>query len=73
MLLTNKKKLLCFTISEIYTDCWKTEIFFKTIKQNLKIKSFLGTTPKLLGRRHQANISCLRRSVNHNADLLELV
>ena len=27
-----------------YKDRWQIEIFFKTIKQNLKIKSFLGTS-----------------------------
>ena len=26
----------------IYKDRWKVELFFKAIKQNLKLKSFLG-------------------------------
>ena len=30
--------------SAIYKDRWEIELFFKTIKQNLKIKSFVGTT-----------------------------
>lgn len=34
------------TISAIYKDRWQIEIFFKTIKQNLKIKTFVGTSPK---------------------------
>lgn len=30
------------TIAAIYKDRWKVELFFKAIKQNLKLKSFLG-------------------------------
>lgn len=43
-ILTNNMKLSANTISKIYKDRWKIEIFFKTIKQNLKIKSFIGTS-----------------------------
>ena len=32
------------TIAAIYKDRWQVELFFKAIKQNLKIKTFLGTT-----------------------------
>ena len=32
------------TIADIYKDRWQTELFFKWIKQNLKIKTFLGTS-----------------------------
>lgn len=32
------------TIAEIYKQRWQVELFFKWIKQNLKIKSFLGNT-----------------------------
>jgi len=30
------------TIADIYTSRWQIELFFKWLKQNLKIKSFLG-------------------------------
>jgi putative transposase len=33
------------TIADIYKARWDIELFFKTIKQNLKIKRFFGTTP----------------------------
>ena len=42
-ILTNNFSLDANTISELYKARWKIEIFFKWIKQNLKIKSFLGT------------------------------
>ncbi len=36
------------TIAAIYKDRWQIEIFFKTIKQNLRIKTFVGTSPNAL-------------------------
>ena len=41
--LTNNFKLSAFTIAQIYKSRWQIELFFKWIKQNLKIKTFLGT------------------------------
>jgi hypothetical protein len=32
------------TIAKLYKQRWSIETFFKELKQNLKIKSFLGTT-----------------------------
>jgi len=42
--LTNNFKLAATTIAQIYKSRWQIELFFKWIKQNLKIKSFLGTS-----------------------------
>lgn len=42
--LTNNFKLAASTIAEIYKARWQIELFFKWLKQNLKIKSFLGTS-----------------------------
>jgi len=42
--LTNIMHLAASTIAEIYKCRWQIELFFKWIKQNLKIKTFLGTT-----------------------------
>ena len=41
--LTNHFGLSAKTIAAIYKDRWQIEIFFKTLKQNLKLKTFLGT------------------------------
>ena len=41
---TNNFRLAASTIAEIYKQRWQIELFFKWIKQNLKIKSFLGTS-----------------------------
>lgn len=43
--LTNNFSLAAKTIADVYKSRWQIELFFKWIKQNLKIKSFLGTTP----------------------------
>lgn len=40
--LTNNFKLCAATIAAIYKDRWQVELFFKAIKQNLKIKTFVG-------------------------------
>jgi len=42
--LTNNFKLAASTIADIYKQRWQIELFFKWIKQNLKIKSFVGTS-----------------------------
>lgn len=42
--LTNNFKLSVKTIADIYKARWQVELFFKWIKQNLKIKSFVGTS-----------------------------
>jgi putative transposase len=42
--ITNHFKLSAQTIAAIYKQRWQVELFFKWIKQNLKIKSFLGTS-----------------------------
>ena len=42
--ITNNFKLAATTIAQIYKARWQIELFFKWIKQNLKIKSFLGTS-----------------------------
>lgn len=43
--LTNNFKLSAATIARIYKSRWQIETFFKWIKQNLRIKAFLGTSP----------------------------
>ena len=48
VLLTNHFGFGATTIASIYKDRWEIEIFFKTIKQNLKIKTFVGTSRNAL-------------------------
>jgi hypothetical protein len=43
--MTNNFQLSAKTIAKIYKARWDIELFFKWIKQNLKIKTFLGTSP----------------------------
>jgi len=42
--LTNNLKLGATTIAAIYKERWQIETFFKALKQNLKIKTFVGTS-----------------------------
>ena len=43
--LTNSFGLPALTIAQIYKSRWQVELFFRWIKQNLRIKSFFGTSP----------------------------
>ena len=43
--LTNNFTLPALTIAQLYKSRWQVELFFKWIKQNLRIKSFFGTSP----------------------------
>jgi len=42
--LTNNFRLPALTITQIYKSRWQVELFFKWIKQHLRIKSFYGTS-----------------------------
>lgn len=44
VILTNHLDWAASTISAIYKDRWQIELFFKALKQNLKIKRFYGTS-----------------------------
>ena len=48
ILLTNHLDFGSSTIAEIYKDRWEIELFFKALKQNLKIKTFIGTSENAL-------------------------
>jgi putative transposase len=43
-LLTNNLKWAASTVSAVYKDRWQIELFFKAVKQNLKIKRFYGNS-----------------------------
>jgi len=42
--ITNNMNLAASTIASIYKDRWQIELFFKALKQNLRIKTFVGTS-----------------------------
>ena len=48
VILTNHLDWSAKTIALIYKDRWQIELFFKTIKQLLKVKSFVGTSRNAL-------------------------
>ena len=44
MFLTNNTALPALTIAALYKSRWQVELFFKWIKQHLRIKRFLATS-----------------------------
>ncbi len=41
--LTNHLTLAAATVAEVYQQRWQIELFFKALKQNLRVKTFIGT------------------------------
>ena len=48
--LTNNTTLPALTIAALYKNRWQVELFFKWIKQHLRIKKFLGTSQNAVKR-----------------------
>ena len=46
--ITNNFSLAAATIASIYKSRWDIELFFKWIKQNLRVKTFIGTSENAL-------------------------
>jgi IS4 transposase len=44
VLVTNHPRLAASTIAAVYKDRWQIESFFKSLKQLLKLKTFVGTS-----------------------------
>ena len=47
VLLTNLIECGTTTLAAIYKDRWQIELFFKALKQNLTVKTFVGTSETL--------------------------
>ena len=48
VLLTNHRGLGSTTVARIYRERWQVEVFFRTLKQNLRTKTFVGTSGNAL-------------------------
>jgi IS4 transposase len=46
--LTNHLELPATTVAAIYKERWQIELLFKALKQNLRVKTFVGTTANAL-------------------------
>lgn len=44
VLLTNLLDLAATTMARLYKERWQTELFFKALMQNIKVKTFVGTS-----------------------------
>jgi hypothetical protein len=47
-ILTNHLDFAATTLANIYRERWQIELFFKALKQNLKVKTFVGTSENAL-------------------------
>jgi hypothetical protein len=46
--LTNHLELAAATIAEVYKERWQIELFFRALKQSLRVKTFVGTSANAL-------------------------
>ncbi|HOO95577.1 MAG TPA: IS4 family transposase [Proteiniphilum sp.] len=71
MFLTNAMHLTSLQVAELYKNRWQVELFFKWIKQHLKIKKFWGTTENAVRIQICAAISayCLVAIEQHDMKL----
>ena len=60
-LLTNRLDLSAATIAEIYKQRWQIELFFKAIKQNLRVKTFVGTSANAVRIQIWTALNCTRK------------
>ena len=69
--LTNAKHLNALEVAELYKKRWLVELFFKWLKQHLKIKKFRGTTKNAVRIRIAVAIItyCLVAIVHHDMKL----
>jgi len=71
MFLTNDFELPALVIAELYRNRWSVELFFKWLKQHLKIKTFWGTTENAVRIQIYCaiNVYCLAVIVKHDMKL----
>jgi len=77
--LTNNFDLAASTIANLYKSRWRVELFFKWIKQHLRIKAFYGTTENAVKTQIWTAISVyvlvalIRKKVNADKTLYEIL
>ena len=77
--LTNNFRLSPWTIARLYKFRWQIELFFKWIKQHLRIKAFYGTTPNAVKTQVWIAISVyvlvaiLKKELNLQASMYEML
>ena len=71
MFLTNAMELTALQVADLYKNRWQIELFFKWLKQHLKIKKFWGTTENAVRIQISAAITayCLVAIVQHDMKL----
>jgi IS4 transposase len=77
--LTNNFALAAITITELYRCRWQVELFFKWIKQHLRIKVFFGTSENAVKTQIWIAVSVyvlvaiVKKRLNLSASLYEML
>ncbi len=79
MFLTNNTELPARTIADLYRCRWQVELFFKWIKQHLRIKAFFGTSENAVKSQIWIAVSVyvlvaiVKKRLNLSASLYEIL
>ena len=79
LLVRNTSRLPAFTITELYRCRWQVELFFKWIKQHLRIKVFFGTSENAVKTQIWIAVSVyvlvaiVKKRLNLSASLYEML
>ena len=79
MFLTNNFTLTAITIADLYRCRWQVELFFKWIKQHLRIKVFFGTSENAVKTQIWIAVSVyvlvaiVKKRLNLSASLYEML
>ena len=57
MFLTNRFDLAAKTLCDLYKARWQVELFFKTMKQQLQVKKFIGTSVNAVKSKRPGNLT----------------
>jgi len=71
--LTNNFALPAITICALYKQRWQVELFFKSIKQQLRIKAFYGNTENAVNKQIWVAIANMKKRLNLTHSLYEIL
>jgi len=71
--LTNNFAIPAQTVADLYRYRWQVELFFKWIKQHLRIKSFFGTSENAVTSQIYILVAIIKKRLNSKSELYTIL
>jgi len=71
--LTNNFAIPAQTVADLYRYRWQVELFFKWIKQHLRIKSFFGTSENAVKSQIYILVAIIKKRLNSKSELYKIL